>query len=147
MRSKILLLSLCLLCLSSIQVYAVNDDSGTGVEDKETAAVEAARSWLRLVDEGKYEESFSTAAEYFKNAITENQWLQALTATRKPLGKVLSRELKSKKYMTELPGAPDGEYVLIQFNTSYENKKFAVETVTPMLEQDGTWKISGYYIK
>ena len=40
-----------------------------------------------------------------------------------------------------------GEYVVIQFETSFENKKAAVETVTPMMDKDGIWRVSGYYIK
>jgi hypothetical protein len=35
----------------------------------------------------------------------------------------------------------------MQFDTSFENKKSAVETVTFMREKDGTWKAAGYYIK
>jgi len=37
--------------------------------------------------------------------------------------------------------------VVIQFQTSYENKKSAVETVTPMVDPDGEWRVSGYYIR
>ena len=55
--------------------------------------------------------------------------------------------MKTATYKTSLPGAPDGEYVVIQFDTSFENKKAAIETVTPMMDQDGTWRVSGYYIK
>ncbi|HEY5894810.1 MAG TPA: DUF4019 domain-containing protein, partial [Chthoniobacterales bacterium] len=60
---------------------------------------------------------------------------------------LVSRKLKSAKYTKTLPGAPDGEYVILQFNTTFANKKEAVETVTPMLAQDGKWKVSGYFIK
>ena len=49
--------------------------------------------------------------------------------------------------MSSIPGAPDGEYVVIQFKTSFENKKSGIETVTPMLDKDGKWRVSGYYIK
>jgi hypothetical protein len=49
--------------------------------------------------------------------------------------------------MQSLPGAPDGEYVVIQFKTAFENKKFAIETVTPMLDGDGKWRVSGYFIR
>jgi len=49
--------------------------------------------------------------------------------------------------MTDLPNAPKGKYVVIQFKTSYRNKKDAIETVTPMKERDGGWKVSGYFIK
>jgi hypothetical protein len=66
---------------------------------------------------------------------------------RKPLGSLISRKLKSAQPMTELPGAPDGQYVLMQFETSFTNKKSAVETVTFMLEKDGQWKSGGYFIK
>jgi Protein of unknown function (DUF4019) len=70
-----------------------------------------------------------------------------VTAVRSPLGKVISRKLKLKQYATSLPGAPDGKYVVIQFETSFEKKKSSVETITPMKEKDGTWRVSGYYIK
>jgi hypothetical protein len=46
-----------------------------------------------------------------------------------------------------LPGAPDGEYVVIQYESQFESKKAAIETVTPRLEKDGSWKAAGYYIK
>ncbi|MEW5723696.1 MAG: DUF4019 domain-containing protein, partial [Thermodesulfobacteriota bacterium] len=64
-------------------------------------------------------------------------------ALRKPTGAVLSREVLSKRFMTSLPGAPDGRYVVIQFKTSFEKKKEAIETVTPLLDQDGAWRVSG----
>ena len=114
---------------------------------KENAAVLAAQHWLAMVDGGEYAHSWDEAAEYFKGAITREQWGQSLQGVRKPLGKVISRKVKSKTYTTSLPGAPDGEYVVIQFETSFEHKKSAVETVTPMIDTDGKWRVSGYYIK
>ena len=70
-----------------------------------------------------------------------------MAGVRQPFGKLLSRKLKSKQYATSLPGAPDGQFVVIQFEASFENKKAAIETVTPMLDPDGKWRVSGYYIK
>lgn len=118
-----------------------------GQADAERAALAAAKAWLQLVDEGNYTESWNEASEYFKRAISKEQWEQTVQAVREPLGKTVSRQLKSKQYATTLPGAPDGEYVVIQFDSSFTNKKIAVETVTPMLDKDGKWRVSGYYIK
>ncbi len=115
--------------------------------DKEVAAVMAAKTWLTLIDEGRYGDSWETAAAYFKDAITKAYWQQTLTAIRKPLGRRVSSVLISKSYTLSLPGAPDGEYVVVQFKTSFENKQSAIETVTPMLDSDGVWRVSGYYIK
>ena len=53
-----------------------------------------------------------------------------------PLGKLVSRSVKSPEYVTSLPGAPDEKYTLIQFYTSFENKK----------EADGAWGVSRYLI-
>ena len=33
------------------------------------------------------------------------------------------------------------------YASSFEHKKAAVETVTPMLDKDGHWRVSGYFIK
>jgi hypothetical protein len=115
--------------------------------DQETEAVTAAEGWLALVDAGKYGESWKAASGYFKIAVPQGQWEQSLKAVRSPLGKLVSRKLLSKTYMTSLPGAPDGEYLVIQFETSFQNKKSAIEIITPMKEKDGKWRVSGYYIK
>jgi predicted SnoaL-like aldol condensation-catalyzing enzyme len=116
-------------------------------DEAEKQAVAAVESWLALVDDGKYGESWDAAAEYLKNAVTKDDFVKSLTAVRRPLGKLKSREVISKEYRTSLPGAPDGEYVVIQFKTVLENKKAAIETVTPMLDKDKKWKVSGYYIR
>ena len=68
-------------------------------------------------------------------------------SARAPLGRVLSRHLAQAKPATELPGAPDGEYVVFQFDTAFERKRAAVETVTPMRDADGHWRVSGYFVR
>jgi len=79
--------------------------------------------------------------------VSKEQLAQSLGMVRKPLGKMISREVMSQKHTKMLPGLPPGEYVIIQFKTSFENKADAIETVTPMLDKDGVWRVSGYYIK
>jgi len=113
----------------------------------EEAAVAASQAWLALVDDGDYSGSWEEAAAYFKAAVPVEQWQRSMIAFRKPLGKVVSRKLRSNHYTKTLPGAPDGEYVVIQYETAFEHKKSAIETITPMLDEDGGWKVSGYYIK
>jgi len=114
---------------------------------REKDAIASAEKWLKIVDQGKYLESWKEASEYFKQAVTPEHWEQALKGVREPLGKLLSRKVKSAAYTTSLPGTPDGQYVVIQFSTSFENKKSGIETVTPMIDKDGKWRVSGYYIK
>jgi hypothetical protein len=120
------------------------DDDHAEAKKQATAAAEA---WLKLTDAGMSEQAWEQSSHYLKDAATKEDFAKGLKAARQPLGKVKSRELMSQTYETMLPGAPDGEYVVIQFKTSFENKQSAVETITPMLDKDKKWRVSGYYIK
>jgi hypothetical protein len=135
--SRFLALALLLGICSAVQAQ----------QKPEQLAQQSADAWLALVDSGKYADSWQEASQLFKAAVTKEQWQSKLRASRDPFGKMVSRKLKSAIYATTLPGAPDGEYVVIQYESSFEHKQSAVEMVTPMLDKDGTWRVSGYYIK
>jgi len=113
----------------------------------EQAADKAAQAWLALVDGGQYVQSWKTAAPAFQKATSQDFWATTIQAVRAPLGKVQSRKQLSAQYATALPGAPDGEYVVLQYQSAFAQRKAAVETVTPMRDKDGPWKVSGYYLK
>ena len=116
-------------------------------QTKEQNAIQQAEHWLSIVDSEQYGDSWNMAALFFRNAVPQDKWIASMNAYRKPLGAMIERTMKSNQYMTSLPGAPDGEYVVIQFNTVFENKKETIETITPMLDHDGVWRVSGYFIK
>lgn len=113
------------------------------LEDAKSASLE----WLELVDDGDYGDSWDEAAELFRGAVGRDQWERQVGGVRGPLGDVESREVISATPRTSLPGAPDGDYVVIQYRTRFENKADAVETVTPMRDPDGTYRVSGYYVR
>jgi hypothetical protein len=110
-------------------------------------ATKAAESWLKLLDNGDYRACYLQASEIVKDHLSEDAFVQQFSAARKMLGAVVSRKLKVAQYATSLPGAPDGQYVVMEYDTSFANKKSATETVTPMLDNDGQWRVSGYFIK
>ncbi|WP_028585825.1 DUF4019 domain-containing protein [Desulfogranum mediterraneum] len=117
------------------------------VEEQEEQARTAAAAWLSLVDAGKYGLSWDQASDYFQKNVSKEHWQKTAQGVRIPLGTLLSRRLLASQYTTSLPGAPDGEYVVIQYAASFSQKEAAVETVTPSRQQDGTWRVSGYYIR
>ncbi len=121
--------------------------STVDTQKSETDAIESARVWLSMIDSEKYEESWNQSAEFLKNAVTIGKWQKSMETVRQPLGNLISRKMKSKEYHTSLPGVPDGIYVVIQFLTSFSNKNSTIETVTPMMDKDGEWRVSGYFIK
>lgn len=117
------------------------------MSDYDPAAERAALEWLALVDRGDASASWDAAASLFRRAVSREQWAQSLSVAREPLGGMVSRQLGSARAMTELPGAPDGEYVVFQFSTAFEHKRTATETVTPMRDTDRQWRVSGYFVR
>lgn len=101
----------------------------------------SARSWLALVDDGKWEESWNAAGQTFRDPNTLEGWTSISTAVRPPLGEVLSRETGNQ---VDVPAPPTG-YRVIQFRTAFANKAPAIETVS-LQREDGVWRVVGYYI-
>lgn len=148
MKTKRLIIPFFSLALTGILLSGCGGKTGSTTADPdEKAGMDAAQTWLALIDQGEYAESWNEAAPVFQGAVTEGNWTNALLKVRQPLGNLVSRNLKSVQEATQLPGAPDGKYVVMQFDTSFANKQSAVETVTMGPEQNGQWKASGYYIK
>ena len=131
------------LAIAALSVLAI---AQTEADQRVQKAQSAAEEWLKLVDFGDYDQSWQKASQMFKSHVSREQWAKTAQATRSPFGQVLSRKVRKATYTDHLPGAPDGDYVVIQYETSFEHKKVAVETVTPMLD-DGEWKVSGYFIR
>lgn len=117
------------------------------VDSPEKAAQAAAQSWLALVDAGRYAESWAAAAAAFRKEVTRDEWVEAVSKARAPLGTAGERTLRLAQHETTLPGAPPGDYVVIQYAVTFSKTGAAVETVTPMKEPDGSWRVSGYYVR
>lgn len=110
-------------------------------------AVAAAQSWLAIVDAGKFGESWDSAATTFQKGITKANWEAAVGNVRVPIGALRSRILMKGTEAPKLIKLAVGDAVVIQFTTAFDKLAPAIEMVTPFREQDGSWRVSGYYIK
>jgi Protein of unknown function (DUF4019) len=143
---RVLVFVVAVLLVATLLV-AENKKPNPADEAKIAAAEKSSQSWLALLDKADYAASWDEAASYFKDRVTKDAWTQGVKGVREPLGKLVSRKLLDTRYTTSLPGAPDGEYVVLHFDTTFENKKSATETVVPTLDKDGQWRVSGYFVK
>ena len=110
---------------------------------KEETAIQVVEIWLSLVDEEKYPESWEGLAGLLKKNTQKKEWVNDLNQFRKPLGKLLERKLQHETKSSE---ASVGEYLIFQYETSFENKKPVVEAVSVIKDNDGKWSILGYSI-
>ena len=112
----------------------------------EEFAEQAAYAWLHLVDSSNYAQSWQEAAKSFRKNVSRKDWQGQMDTDRTPLGNVISRTLDNATYSHALPGAPAGQYVVVQYHTHFEHKKSAIETVACILDKDGKWRPAGYHI-
>ena len=117
-----------------------------GAEVQEKAAQQASEAWLAIFDAGKYDDSWNQASDGLKGLTKKEDFIASLQAARSRVGKVLTRKLKASKYTAKLQGAPEGKYVVVRFESSFEKLPSAIETVIPMLDKDGKWRVSGYHV-
>jgi hypothetical protein len=108
--------------------------------------VAAANSWVHLVDTKRWDDSWTAAGTLFKSQMPQPRWASTIAPVREPLGAVSSRVVKGVTKSKSLPGAPDGDYEVVQFQTSFANKAAATETVVLSREASG-WKVDGYFIR
>jgi hypothetical protein len=109
-------------------------------------AASSGVAWLKLIDNRKYAASWEEASAYFRSRVPEKTWVSMVQGVRTPLGSLVSRSQPSVTFAKTLPGAPDGNYALMQFQTSFQQKASAVETLTMMADGE-QWRVAGYFIK
>jgi hypothetical protein len=114
-------------------------------DDRETIA--AAYKWLTLLDAGKAGAAWDVASAHLKSVVTRPNWIAGIADMRKPFGKPDARKAEKFARSHQLPGAPEGDYSIIEFQTEFANGKQATEQVIWMLEKDDVWRVSGYYIR
>jgi hypothetical protein len=111
----------------------------------EDAARKDAEKWLALVDNGRYRDAYKSASRHSRSQATAEEWEAQIRVLHEAVGAPRQRTFSSAKPSRSLPGAPDGEYMILEFSTAFEKKEKAVETLM-MSRESGAWKAAGYFI-
>ncbi|HTB98904.1 MAG TPA: DUF4019 domain-containing protein [Terracidiphilus sp.] len=135
-------ISIAILALVLCAVVFAQDQA-----EKQKTAQQNAQSWLALVDGGSYGQSWQEASSFFQSKISRTDWEKALQQVRSPLGAASNRTAIGSSYQTDVPNAPKGEYVVLQYKTDFAGMGAGVETISLMLDHDGKWRIAGYFVK
>ncbi len=130
---------------ASAQERTAADSSSREADERD--ATQAALDWLQLVDDGKYAESWEQAAAAFKRAVTKGAWEHSVVAARSAFEPFGERTIFVARYTTELPNAQPGEYFILQYRTQVPGRRTVVETVVPMRDSDGSWRVAGYFVR
>jgi len=119
-------------------------DAATETDDEEV--VKESRNWLALIDAGRAGQAWDGAGAQLKASVSRAKWIDGIGALRKPFGKFVSREMMQVARAHEMPGVPEGDYAIVQFDSVFANGKHATEMVTWTLNNT-SWRVSGYQIR
>ena len=106
---------------------------------------ERAKQWLSLIDDSNYGEAWRQAGAFLHGQVDTGKFQTQVSGVREPLGAMATRNIKDIKMSKTLPGMRDGQYAVVQFDSSFAHKASAVETVTLTLD-NGAWTVVGYHI-
>ena len=106
------------------------------------AAIDAARSFLALVDAGDWSRSYAATAQTFRKVNSEALWAQSSQQVYPPLGALHDRVLAGADFV---PAPPDGSWI-VKFHSSFAERPKAVETLS-LVREDGTWKVTGIFVE
>lgn len=95
----------------------------------QTRAENQARGFLQQLDQGQSDESWQATSAHFQAINDQARWKIRQQVIRASYGPLLSRAFKNVSYRTSFSLSPDGEYVIVQFRSSYQNKAESIETV------------------
>jgi len=105
-----------------------------------------AKDYVEGLDKGDYAQSWPKGDQLFQHTITQKEWEKALTDNRKKLGSVKSRTVKDQKPAWDPHGLPKGAYMVVEYNTAFENAPDSGELLTLRRGSDGTWRVLTYQV-
>lgn len=110
-------------------------------------ATKVVDAWVKLIDQGNYDEAWDQTGPQFKKIVSKDNWVKWVAAYCRALGPVSTRILEKASYTGKIPSLPPGQYVLFKYATSFKNKPNSHEEITAQKEDDGVWRSLGYYVR
>lgn len=117
-------------------------------QDAEMAA--AATQVMQMIDGNRAGEVWDGASATMKNSVTRDEFMRQLNIDRNRLGAPTAREqpVVSRSQFRAGEAVPEGIYINVASPTKFANQPEAVrELVSFRLDEDRTWRVSGYSVR
>ena len=129
-------------CLAMILIPLYNHNKSPDNQKLEQAQPVAVE-FLQLIDGGKYAESWQSSASLVRDKVTQQEWIEKLDKTRSRYGELIQRNQKSTRSATALKDSPEGEYIILTYESDFQKAEDVSEYVTVMRDGD-SWKVASY---
>ncbi|MGJ7494598.1 DUF4019 domain-containing protein [Variovorax sp. RT4R15] len=125
--------------------------SAASAQDVDPAAlVKAAQATIRQIDEGSPAGVWEAMSSVVKQRVTRKDFTEATLRARQPLGTPGTRywvAISRQQLAAATESVPAGMYSTVQFETLFQGNKAVRELVSFRLDEDKTWRASGYSVR
>ena len=113
------------------------EETAAAIAAHEREVASAARRWLELSDAADWAATYATTSASFRGLNSLQQWADAASDVRPPLGAVITRQLLG----VEFPPTPE-RYASVKFRTDFANRAGVVETMA-LVREGAAWHVVG----
>jgi hypothetical protein len=114
--------------------------------EKIDLAQPVAIAFLQMIDAGQYGQSWQSASRLMQERVSQQAWEEKLKDARTRSGQLVSRDRTSATYSTEAQDSPEGEYIMLIYDSRFEHAEDVSEYVTVMRDGED-WKVAGYFME
>ncbi len=111
-----------------------------------SSAALAARQWLALLADHEYLASWEQASPFFRNQIARDDWRATAERLERQFARSDQRRLASAQWYHDQPPLPPRDWVVLRWVTSLRDQRQVFETMSMLLNSDGTWQTANYLL-
>ncbi|AMV72325.1 hypothetical protein DBW_1973 [Desulfuromonas sp. DDH964] len=117
---------------------------GAAIASDEAAALQSATAFLALLDQGDIAAAFDATSTYHRSSQQRERWVASIGTQRSFYGPLVNRVASKTVFKDSYPKNPDGDYVVIVFQSSFTHKRQTTEIVAVTADANGQWRVSDY---
>jgi len=107
-------------------------------------SIDAGMKWLALIDGGNAGAAWDLSSKQLKSSVTRDAFIKGMRDARKSLGKLETRTAERFARSHQLPGAPEGDYAIIDYTARFAQGKKLQERLVWSIEEGDIWRVAGY---
>ena len=107
-------------------------------------ANKVALRWLNDVNHNQYENAYQLLSKEVKMQVEKEPWIALINELMLEFGDLESRTVTQRNFQSQMEGMEDGFYVVIEYDSQYENTKDHTEHLLLKQNDKAKWEIANY---
>ena len=133
---------LIIVLISIISMYSAAAQKYTDMYINDANKV--ALRWLNDVNHNQYEKAYQLLSKEGKAKYPQETWISQINELMLEFGGSESRTVTQRNFQSQMEGMEDGFYVVIEYDSQYEDTKDHTEHLLLKQNNKAKWEIANY---